>query len=129
QTCTATGIDGRNQRTDGPERTVRVRAAGLPDRWRGGERQPAAAGRRGVSQQRACAWLLRLCAHCDMHCRGPPTSRQRGGPEDQALPKRFSRTEKKMLLAASLLSSIAQSRLGQWFRAAGDLPRRFARDY
>ncbi len=34
-----------------------------------------------------------------------------------------------MLLAASLLSSIAQSRLGQWFRAAGTLPRRMARDY
>jgi hypothetical protein len=29
-----------------------------------------------------------------------------------------------MLLAISLLSSIAQSRLGQWLRAASTLPRR-----
>jgi hypothetical protein len=33
-----------------------------------------------------------------------------------------------MLLAVSLLSSIAQSRVGQWVRAASALPRRLARD-
>ena len=31
---------------------------------------------------------------------------------------------KKMLLAVSLLSSIAQSRVGQWLRAVTTLPRR-----
>jgi hypothetical protein len=39
------------------------------------------------------------------------------------LPEIF-RTEKKMLLAVSLLSSIAHSRVGQWLRAAASLPRR-----
>ena len=33
-----------------------------------------------------------------------------------------------MLLAVSLLSSIAQSRIGQWVRAAATLPQRLARD-
>jgi hypothetical protein len=39
-----------------------------------------------------------------------------------------SRTEKKMLLAVSLLSSIAQSRIGQWVRAAAMSAQRLARD-
>jgi hypothetical protein len=36
----------------------------------------------------------------------------------------ISRTEKKMLLAVSLLSSIAHSRIGQWVRAVALLQRR-----
>ena len=37
------------------------------------------------------------------------------------------RTEKKMLLAVSLLSSIAQSRVGQWLRAMSMQQRRVVR--
>jgi hypothetical protein len=38
--------------------------------------------------------------------------------------KKISQDEKKMLLTVSLLSSIAQSRFGQWLRAVSLMQRR-----
>ena len=53
-----------------------------------------------------------------------PTSQAAAAAEDQDISPTMSRPEPTMLLAVSLLSSIAQSRAGQWMRAAVMLQRR-----
>jgi hypothetical protein len=59
-----------------------------------------------------------------VHRRAAPTSSGRCVPEDPSIDIGSPETEKKMLLAVSLLSSIAQSRIGQWVRALALLQRR-----
>jgi hypothetical protein len=67
--------------------------------------------------------LLLLCEEWRFNHRNAPTSLATGGPQYRACsfttPRRHT-----MLLAMSLLSSIAQSRLVRWLRAASTLPRR-----